>query len=98
MGAIESDGQYYLTTFQPGDGAVLGKHRVTIDAKRVVGEAAPPKKTAQELLGGDVETDATAVVEWLAPEKYSRPETSPLSAEVKPGTNRLDFELKSGTP
>lgn len=98
MGVIESDGRYRLTTFQSGDGATLGKHRVTIEAKRVTGEDDAPKKGVQGLLGGDEVVDTAAVAEWLVPEKYSRLETSPLNAEVKPGTNRLDFELTSGTP
>jgi len=37
MGTIQSDGTYTLTTFDPGDGALLGNHRVTITAKETVG-------------------------------------------------------------
>jgi len=43
MGTIEPDGSYRLTTFDSGDGALLGRHRVTIEATRIV--RAPLPKT-----------------------------------------------------
>src|SRR4051794_29291174 len=36
-GQIESDGSYTLTTFDTGDGAVLGQHVVTVES-RATGE------------------------------------------------------------
>src|SRR5215475_82944 len=32
-GQIESDGSYSLTTFDTGDGAVLGQHLVTVESR-----------------------------------------------------------------
>jgi hypothetical protein len=32
-------------------------------------------------------------VDWLLPEKYSRPDTTDLTATVEPGTNTIDFLL-----
>ncbi|NLF06672.1 MAG: hypothetical protein GX594_01660 [Pirellulaceae bacterium] len=81
IGEIAPDGTYKLTTFEPGDGALLGKHRVSIEARRITetilpnGAYGPPK------------------VEWLVPEKYSRLDGSTLTAEVKPGDNTIDFDL-----
>ena len=50
----------------------------------------PPEKAAEEIrLGHDLG------VEWLVPKEYSRPETSPLTAEVKRGNNTVDFDIPS---
>ncbi len=89
MAAIEPDGSYKLTTFDSKDGALLGKHRVTIKSTRAVG--GPP-------LDG-LNRDAKAApasqpkLEWLVPEKYSQKDTTPLTAEVKDGKNTIDFNL-----
>lgn len=87
VGSIGPDGSYTLTTFEPGDGALLGRCRVTIDARRVIGELAPE---GTEDAGGIY---VPPRVEQLVPEKYSRPETSALTVEVKPGENVFDFDL-----
>ena len=90
-GSIQPDGSYRLTTFSNGDGAELGKHRVTIQATRVSGGAAP-KSFADEIKSvGKQEKSATVV--WLVPEEYSRQDTSPLTAEVAAGSNVINFEL-----
>ena len=49
-GALGPDGGYTLTTFRDGDGALLGKHRVTIEAKQVSGPP-PPKSFTEESPG-----------------------------------------------
>jgi hypothetical protein len=45
-GEIQPDGSYQLSTFKPGDGARLGKHRVLVapkfDPNAVDGPAKPP--------------------------------------------------------
>ena len=97
MGPIDADGRYQLTTFKPGDGAILGPHRVTIEATRV-SNAPLPKTIQEEARQGLFASGATYSIEWLVPEKYSRLTTSPLTAEVKSGTNQVDFALKSITP
>ncbi len=88
IGEIAPDGGYVLTTFEPGDGALLGRHKVTIEARRI----------SQTLAGDDLDEEGSAgygppVVTWLVPEKYSRPDSSPLTAEVKEGENTFDFDL-----
>jgi hypothetical protein len=89
IGTIGPDGRYSLTTFRDGDGAVLGRHRVTIKATRVTGPPSPEEAADQMRRGVDLG------VEWLVPKKYSRPETSPLTADVKRGDNTIDFDLPS---
>lgn len=39
VGTIGSDGRYTLTTFDSGDGAMLGSHKVMIDAWRAKGNS-----------------------------------------------------------
>jgi len=88
MGSLAADGSYTLTTFDPGDGALLGRHRVMIEARRITVPALPGG-AADESVG----TYGPPKVEWLVPEKYSRLETTPLTAEVKEGENTIDFDL-----
>jgi hypothetical protein len=91
MGAIGADGAYRLTTFVNGDGAIPGRFKVTITAMRVTGPP-PPKSLEDELRGGSPGGQTTT--EWLVPEKYSRQESSTLTAEVKSGsTNTINFDL-----
>ena len=90
MGTLDPDGQYTLTTFKPGDGALLGKHHVTIEATRQSGGAPLPKSREQEL---GVGRGGPPVIEWLVPEKYSRLKTTPLTAEVSRGSNTVNFDL-----
>lgn len=47
-GKIDAEGRFTLTSFDGGDGVVLGKHRVMVAAKEMIGESkakwhAPPK-------------------------------------------------------
>jgi hypothetical protein len=98
LGTI-SDGVYTLTTFRPGDGALVGSHKVAIHATRVGPSslAAPANAEEEARLsrrgGPGVRVIVPGKVEWLVPEKYSEPATSGLTAEVKRGPNDIDFDL-----
>jgi len=98
MGAIGPDGGFTLTTFKPGDGALLGHHRVTIEATRVTGDFPTEdlKGKGKRLDVGTV-SDKPLTVEWLVPEIYSRLQTTPLTAEVKSGENTVTFDLPVGS-
>ncbi|MBN1394257.1 MAG: carboxypeptidase regulatory-like domain-containing protein [Pirellulales bacterium] len=89
IGVIDADGNYRLTTFDNGDGAAPGKYRVTIQAMRASG-APRAKNILDEVKSGIKEA---ASVEWIVPEKYSRLETSPLTAEVESEPNNIDFNV-----
>ena len=52
IGAIGTDGAYRLTTFHSNDGAILGKHVVTIEAFE--GSPVQGPATIEEELGGKV--------------------------------------------
>ena len=93
MSAINADGRYHLTTFKSGDGAMLGRHRVTIEATRVSSGPTMPKTMEEEMNGHGFAPSGPPRVEWLAPVKYSNLQTSPLTAEVKSGENTINFDL-----
>ena len=79
-GEIGSDGAYKLTTYTTGDGAVIGKHKVTITALQGMGDALPEQRTPTP--------------PPLVPAKYLSQETSGLVAEVKSGANNeVNFDL-----
>jgi len=78
-GILQPDGTFTLSTYRPNDGAVLGKHTVTVIS-------AEPVEGAAE--GIDAE------MRWLVPRRYSDPGTSGLTFEVTPGgPNRAVLEL-----
>lgn len=95
VGITDDSGTFILTTSRSGDGAVPGKHAVTV-SKTVE----PPKKEAS---GGSISMEEAALAAqkpaeesktlYLVPEKYSMPDSSGLSVEVKEGEDN-HFELK----
>ena len=94
IGTIAADGSYRLTTFEPDDGAVLGRHVVTIQATNISGSAMPgsfEEELSQGMSGNPASAPAT--IEWIVPEKYSRRETTTLEAEVGRKSNTFDFNL-----
>ncbi len=95
-GRIQPDGSYTLTTFQQGDGALLGKHKVTIEAVRFTGGAPQPTSMEEEIRMAMQKQPAgygPPQAEWLVPPRYAKRETSDLTFEVKPGPNTADFDV-----
>lgn len=74
---IKSDGTYTLGTNRPGDGAVVGRHRVTFT---------PPAQTLTEEQRSNPRYVAP-------PPLYFWMTATPNEVEVKPGTNTLDLQL-----
>ncbi|NLF72334.1 MAG: hypothetical protein GX575_25140 [Candidatus Anammoximicrobium sp.] len=79
-GSINSDGSYVLTTYVAGDGAIVGRHRVTFF---------PPASQASETAAGEPgkhdETPAPSPYRGLMPKE--------AEVEVKAGTNEINIEL-----
>jgi hypothetical protein len=79
-GNIGPDGHFTLSTYSPGDGAVVGKHAVMI--------------TALEQLPPELANNPNRLPKMLIPLKYNDTRTSTLTAEVASGDNTIDFPLK----
>ena len=95
IAVTDEEGKFVLTTIRSGDGAVAGKHMVTV-SKTI----APPTKAAatgsvsmEEAAKAAQETPAEAKILYLVPEKYSMPATSGLTFEVRNGEEN-NFEIK----
>ena len=86
------DGEYELTTIDPGDGALPGTYKVTVKAVEV--DDSQVLANAEGGVGNQADViRATQSAIPLVPAKYQLPETSGLTAEVEEGSNELDFEL-----
>jgi hypothetical protein len=85
-GRTDANGNYTLGTFAIDDGAVIGKHRVSISARG-------PNRPLRAGEAGTGMPGETMPGDPLIPEQYFSPETSGLIREVQPGANQFDFEL-----
>lgn len=82
-GEINSDGSYEMTTFNTGDGVVLGQHIVTV----VVQKGEMPKPDANGHINYVLPKNAT-------PAKYATADKSPLRCTVVAEGMTFDIELK----
>ncbi len=90
MSDIGTDGSYRLTTFKDGDGALAGRHAVTVTA--IAESASGPASMEEEMQQGMLGREEGGV-RWLVPERYSRRETSELMAEVPAEGGTVNFDL-----
>ncbi len=86
-GVTNAAGEYRLTTFDPEDGALVGRCNVAISKQVISGATADDQGLSGPPGPGGV------VKRSLLPEQLASPKDSGLTAEVKPGPNRCDFEL-----
>ncbi len=87
VGTTDADGEYRLTTLAADDGARIGHCAVTISKRETTGVTADPQG-----LSGPVGREGIRTQSFL-PERFASPKDSGLTAEVKPGENRCNFEL-----
>lgn len=81
VGHFGPDGRYELTTFTHGDGALLGQHRIVVQARGESGASYG-------------EEAAAATSEAKIPLRYADPQQSGLTATVEAGVNEIDLPLK----
>jgi major membrane immunogen (membrane-anchored lipoprotein) len=100
-GVIEN-GSYTLSTIGNRDGALPGKYKVTVTAREVDVAKAEALFKEKAKKGKDVQTSiipkefmtkAAKSAKNNVPVKYSAPDTSKLTAEVKEQSNSIPFEL-----
>jgi hypothetical protein len=87
IGQLDTSGKFELTTFNTGDGAVLGQHVVTVQAK------AAPKTTPPPNPDGTITFDYSLASTATIPAKYEDPEATPLRYTVEPGSNSFEITL-----
>ena len=86
-GLTDEEGKFSLETMKPGDGALVGKHQVTVTGVKTTGIEA----TADGLSGA---VDPNKIrEEWFVPQKYSKAETSGLSQEVAEDMPPVELKL-----
>lgn len=87
----DAEGKFALTTFDTNDGAVPGKHAITIAASPTGGKK-PEEMTAQDMINMG---PRNPTAEGTLPAKYADPKTSGLSRTVvegEPNTFTIDLE------
>lgn len=94
FGKTDADGVTTLTTYETGDGAILGNHTVMIVKQEFAGVI--KEEADQESEDYDPSPGASPLpkVKDLLPKKYALPGTTDLSAEVVTGDNRFTFDLE----
>lgn len=99
LGETDEQGRYNLWTYEMGDGAPVGKHKVTINLRGPL-ERIPLHASAKaEGKGEAYYEQATMEGKPLIPPKYFNAMTSGLTAEVLLGKNNIcDFGLTGNVP
>ena len=84
-GRTDKEGKFTLKTYEDGDGAIEGDHKVTVAKTEI---KYPDGVDPDEFNGEPKEV-------WHLPKKYSSFEESGLTATVKAdGENRFEFDLQ----
>ena len=80
-GTLDAQGQFQLSTFRPGDGAVPGTYRVTVHSY----------KNRPDLM----DDEAVFVPQWRIPQRYGDPAASGLTFDVleHDGKSDISFDL-----
>lgn len=96
-GVTDAQGKFTLTTFKSGDGALIGKNKVTITKVDGGGASGPnmkPEDYAKMIQGGGGPPKPKSLI----PEIYGTNQ-SPLSADVSAGgKNDFPFTLEDAAP
>lgn len=96
-GRTDANGRFELTTFTPGDGAIVGNNMVAI-VKRVAAtgsvERVDPAAADNAAIDAAFDRAATQALPRSAiPVRYANRGTSGLRRNVRPGMNEFEFEL-----
>lgn len=87
QGRTDGDGKFTLTTFDDGDGAPEGSHKVTIS--KTESYYIPTKYDTPS------EPSKALMQKQLLPKTVTQPDTTPFTAQVSPNdTNEATFDVK----
>tara|TARA_R110002111_G_scaffold168038_2_gene234021 strand:- start:148208 stop:148708 length:501 start_codon:yes stop_codon:yes gene_type:complete len=94
-GMTNDAGEFELTTFAPGDGAIAGSHKVSVLKSVVEGADTSYFDVNSPNYGKTPPPGAAGKTKYLVPEKYSQFDTSGLTVNVNDsGDNAIQLELK----
>ena len=108
FGVTNQDGEFSLTTYDDGDGAIAGQYTVSIEKQAIRKEIDVENLTPggpQQVGGGDMyakmmvgnRTEKSTVKSDDIPQKFRSPETSGLKRTVEPsGGNEFNFKVDKG--
>jgi hypothetical protein len=89
-GMTDAEGRFSLTTYEDGDGAVIGDHDVSVN--KTIGSASTAVSIDEDPEHYTPGITPPPVVKHLVPERYSQPDTSGLKVTVAKGVKN-DVEL-----
>jgi hypothetical protein len=92
-GETNKNGQFTMSTFEPRDGVVSGTYKVVISPPTGAADTAQ-YASAEEAMAAASKAPAKKPAGPAFPEKYTRPDQTPLTQEV-PAKGQLKFELTS---
>jgi hypothetical protein len=98
-GATDQQGRFTLTTFAPGDGAVVGEYDVVVTKMGVTKPAAGRTSPgADDGLAPDTMGAMPSEQDYrsLLPRRYADPRTSGLTVALRTGGPPLEISLTSG--
>jgi len=91
-GETDKNGQFVMSTFQPRDGVQPGTYKVVISPPPGAADTAK-YASAEEAMAAAAKTTAKKESTPAFPQKYARPDQTPLMQEV-PVKGKLKFELQ----
>lgn len=92
-GITDSSGKFTLTTFDPGDGAKVGLYKVTVSKSEMVGVDDSYNDVNSPNYGKEPPPAAAGKRKYIIAEKFSKPDTAGLTADVQSGANDFKFDV-----